>query len=140
MMKTYLLSLTDSNNLSPPVPVPAPPPTATPTPAASPTVIDTLLEHLAALSNQLDSAVELSSPLQAQHAAAQSMILVLEEKVSSLQGLVKTLQANMEVQRAPLSITVEDDPILTPVPAPTPKSLTKMLAEGTKSVKASEHK
>jgi hypothetical protein len=67
---------------SPPVPAP----TAAPTPAASTTVIDTLLERLTTLSNQLESAVELSSSLQAQHAAAQCTILVFEEKVSSLEG------------------------------------------------------
>jgi len=102
------------------------------------TLIDTLLEHLTTLSNQLESAVELSSSLKAQHTAAQSTISVLEEKVSSLEGLVKTSQADMEAQRAPPLITVEDDPFLTLAPAPTPESdspppssesLTEILAE-----------
>ena len=47
---------------------------------------------------------------------------VWEEKISSLEGLVKTSQADMEAQRGPSLITIEDDPVLTPAPAPTPES------------------
>jgi len=54
----------------------------------SSSVMDELFQCLASLSNQLESAIELSSLLQAQHAAAQSMISVLECKVSSLESLV----------------------------------------------------
>jgi hypothetical protein len=43
-------------------------------------VIDQLFEHLSTLSNQLESAVELSSLLQAQHATVQSTIFALESR------------------------------------------------------------
>jgi hypothetical protein len=56
-------------------------------------VIDELFQRLTSLSTQLESAIELSSSLQAQHAAAQSTISVLESKVSSLESLVQQSQA-----------------------------------------------
>lgn len=54
-------------------------------PSSSPrqSVIDEPFQRLATLSTQLESAIELSSSLQAQHATAQSTISVLESKVSS---------------------------------------------------------
>lgn len=57
---------------------------------SSPTVIDELFEHLASLLTQLESAVELSSSLHAQHAAAQSTIDALESKVTFLQSLLSS--------------------------------------------------
>jgi hypothetical protein len=53
-----------------------------------PTVIEQLFERLNSLSSQLESAVELSSSLQAQHAAAQGTISALESKVTVLESLV----------------------------------------------------
>jgi hypothetical protein len=47
-------------------------------------VIDQVFERLTTLSSQLESAVELSSTLQAQHATAQSTICALESKVKEL--------------------------------------------------------
>lgn len=55
-------------------------------------VIDELFQRLTSLSTQLESAIELSSSLQAQHAVAQSTISVLESKVSSLESLVQQSQ------------------------------------------------
>ncbi|KIM74055.1 hypothetical protein PILCRDRAFT_715237 [Piloderma croceum F 1598] len=51
-------------------------------------VIDQVFERLTTLSSLLESAVELSSTLQAQHAAAQSTISALESKVTALEELV----------------------------------------------------
>jgi hypothetical protein len=50
-----------------------------------PSAIDELLQHLTTLSNQLESAVELWSSVQAQHATAQNTISALESKVVSLE-------------------------------------------------------
>lgn len=66
-----------------------------------PTVIDDLTARLTALSTQLETAIELSSTLQAQHAAAQSTISTLESKVEALEGLVKdTMNAQQEQREA----------------------------------------
>jgi hypothetical protein len=80
-------------------------------------VIDELFQRLTTLSTQLESAIELSSSLQAQHAAAQSTISVLESKVSSLESLVQQSQAPPAAE-----------------PAPHPDSLTQMLNDWKKSV------
>jgi len=82
-------------------------------------VIDELFQRLSTLSTQLESAIELSSSLQAQHAAAQSTISVLESKVSSLESLVQQSQA---------------PPPPAAEPAPHPDSLTQMLNDWKKSV------
>ena len=55
-------------------------------------VLDQLLERLTTLSNQLESAVALSSNLQAQHAAAQTTISAPESKVTALEDLVRSSQ------------------------------------------------
>jgi hypothetical protein len=92
-MTHNLLRIEDDEDLPPhshrqkqpslPIPISVPAPTAAPTPtlAASTSVIDTPLERLTTFSDQLEFTVELSSSLQAQHVALQSMILVLEEIV-----------------------------------------------------------
>jgi uncharacterized phage infection (PIP) family protein YhgE len=80
-------------------------------------VIDKLFQRLTTLSTQLESAIELSSSLQAQHAAAQSTISVLDSKVSSLESLVQQSQAPPAAE-----------------PAPHPDSLTQMLNDWKKSV------
>jgi len=53
-------------------------------PSSPNSMIDQLCERLTILSNQLESAVELPSSLQAQHIAAQSTISASESKVTSL--------------------------------------------------------
>ncbi|KIM79867.1 hypothetical protein PILCRDRAFT_823052 [Piloderma croceum F 1598] len=83
-------------------------------------VIDELFQRLTTLSSQLESAIELSSSLQAQHAAAQSTISVLESKVSSLESLVQQSQ-------------VSPPPAAEPAP-PHPDTLTQMLNDWKKSV------
>ncbi|KAJ7233501.1 hypothetical protein B0H12DRAFT_1058711 [Mycena haematopus] len=62
-------------------------------PVASPSgpTIDELTNRLATLSTQLESALAMSSTLQAQHAAAQGTIVALEEKVKNLEGLVSAV-------------------------------------------------
>ncbi|KAJ7471762.1 hypothetical protein FB451DRAFT_1250862 [Mycena latifolia] len=50
--------------------------------------INDLTERLALLSTQLESALAMSETLQAQHAAAQSTIAALEDRVRRLEGLV----------------------------------------------------
>ncbi|KII83701.1 hypothetical protein PLICRDRAFT_437332 [Plicaturopsis crispa FD-325 SS-3] len=54
----------------------------------SPSVVDELTQRLTTLASQLESALELSSTLQAQHAAAQTTISALESKVNALETLV----------------------------------------------------
>ena len=55
------------------------------------------------LLNQLKSAVELSSSLQAQHTAAKSTISALELKVTSLEMPVRTSQAQDLVLSSPMT-------------------------------------
>jgi len=55
-------------------------------------VIGELTTRLTTLASQLESALSLSSTLQAQHAAAQSTISALESKVDALEEMVKTTQ------------------------------------------------
>jgi hypothetical protein len=72
--------------------------TATPTSASvhdqveweqdQPSVIIQMFERLNSLPSQLETTVELSSLLQARHAAAQSTISALESKVTALESLV----------------------------------------------------
>jgi hypothetical protein len=64
----------------------------------SPSVIDELTTRLSTLSDQLESALVLSSTLQAQHAAAQDTITALEGKVSALESLVHATQAQTAAQ------------------------------------------
>ena len=65
-------------------------------------VIDQVFERLTTLSSQLESAVELSSTLQAQHASAQSTISALESKVTALEELVHAQsQASCPVETQP---------------------------------------
>ncbi|KAI0002558.1 hypothetical protein BJV74DRAFT_816541 [Russula compacta] len=52
--------------------------------------------RLAALSSQLESALELSRSLQAQHATAQNTISLLEAKVNTLESLMHTSQAQSQ--------------------------------------------
>jgi hypothetical protein len=73
---------------------PSPPPPTT-SQGAQPSSED-INSRLAALSNQLESALELSRSLQAQHTTAQSTISFLEAKVNALESLVHTSQAQTQ--------------------------------------------
>jgi len=70
-------------------------------------VPEDIVQRLTTLSNQLESALELSRMLQAQQATAQTTISLLESKVSALESLVQTTQSNVdaqaEVQKAALA-------------------------------------
>jgi len=80
-----------SRSPSPPPPAPqAPPPPSS----------EDINLRLLALSSQLESALELSRSLQAQHATAQNTISYLEAKVNSLESLVQTSQAQAQSQVA----------------------------------------
>ncbi|KAJ6589137.1 hypothetical protein B0H19DRAFT_1103020 [Mycena capillaripes] len=72
---------------------------ATTSSAASPPnlSINELTNRLTLLSTQLESALEMSSTLQAQHAAAQSTIVALEDKVKRLEGLVSAVVSSTPV-------------------------------------------
>ena len=97
----------------------------------SPSVVDQLFERLTTLSNQLESAVELSRSLQAQHAAAQSTISVLESKVIAQEGLIKSSPSPIESTCPTLA-----EPAASPPPSPSfqPDSLTQMLNEWKQTV------
>jgi len=84
-------------------------------------VLDQLLERLTTLSNQLESAVALSSNLQAQHAAAQTTISAPESKVTALEDLVRSSQIQPP---SPPPIETVPDSITAPHPS---ESLTQML-------------
>ena len=73
---------------------PSPPPPIT-SQGAQPSSED-INSRLAALSNQLESALELSRSLQAQHTTAQNTISFLEAKVNALESLVHTSQAQTQ--------------------------------------------
>lgn len=73
---------------------PSPPPQTAPQ-SAPPSSEDINL-RLVALSSQLESALELSRTLQAQHVAAQNTISFLEAKVNTLESLVHTSQAQVQ--------------------------------------------
>ncbi|KAI0254610.1 hypothetical protein BJV78DRAFT_1338898 [Lactifluus subvellereus] len=67
-----------------------------PAPQSAPPSSEDINLRLAALSNQLESALELSRTLQAQHVAAQNTISFLEAKVNTLESLVHTSQAQVQ--------------------------------------------
>ncbi|KAE9401407.1 hypothetical protein BT96DRAFT_918865 [Gymnopus androsaceus JB14] len=86
--------------------------------------VDDLTTRLTTLSVQLESALTLSSTLQAQHSTAQSTISALETKVQALESLVKdTILAQQQQPPAPV-----------PAPAPVSTELTTMINEWKKSV------
>jgi predicted nucleic acid-binding Zn-ribbon protein len=99
-------------------------------------VIDELTRRLSSLSDRLESALELSTNLQAQHAAAQSTISALESKVSALELLVQTtrgqVQAQMSAQEAAAREIAAQLPSQKQVQER--ESLTQMLNEWKKSV------
>jgi len=74
-------------------------------------VIDQVFERLTKLSSQLESAVELSSTLQAQHAAVQSTIYALESKVTALEELVHAQsQASCPIEPQPEPAQLPNNP------------------------------
>jgi hypothetical protein len=74
-------------------------------------VIDQVFERLMKLSSQLESAVELSSTLQAQHAAVQSTIYALESKATALEELVHAQsQASCPVEPQPEPAQLPNNP------------------------------
>jgi hypothetical protein len=86
------------------------------------TAVDELTQRLNTLSGQLESALALSSTLQAQHTAAQTTISTLESKVLALESLVQSTQS----QPPP-------PPVIEATPPPS-ETLTQMLNEWKKSV------
>jgi len=84
-------------------------------------VLDQLLERLTTLSNQLESAVALSSNLQAQHATAQNTMSAPESKVTPLEDLVRSSQIQPP---SPPPIEIMPDSITAPHPS---ELLTQML-------------
>lgn len=93
----------------------------------SSSVVEELNTRLASLSAQLESALELSSTLQAQHASAQSTISTLESKVEALEGLVKVTLSNQRAipDSSPPASSADNIPS---------ESLTSMINEWKKSV------
>ncbi|KAF9799708.1 hypothetical protein IEO21_10518 [Rhodonia placenta] len=76
-------------------PSPLPAALPVPIPAAVPDIIS---ERLTTLLKQLESALELSRSLEAQHSVAQSTISLLESKVASLESLVHDTRSQVQVQ------------------------------------------
>lgn len=81
-----------------PSPPPAPPIDAAPVPSSAPSIPDDLLERMNTLSKQLETALEFSRSLEAQHTMAQSTIHMLESKVASLENLVHDTQTQVQTQ------------------------------------------
>ncbi|EED83837.1 predicted protein [Postia placenta Mad-698-R] len=75
----------------------SPPPAAAPAPIPA-AVPDNISKRLTTLSKQLESALELSRSLEAQHSVAQSTISLLELKVTSLENLVHDTRSQVQVQ------------------------------------------
>ncbi|EKM56851.1 uncharacterized protein PHACADRAFT_254197 [Phanerochaete carnosa HHB-10118-sp] len=65
---------------------------------ATPAISDELAQRLSMLSNQLESALELSRSLQQQHVTAQTTISLLESKVTALESLVQVTQSQVQAQ------------------------------------------
>ncbi|KAJ7119431.1 hypothetical protein C8R44DRAFT_788052 [Mycena epipterygia] len=78
---------------------------------ASPTnaSINDLTSRLTLLSTQLESALAMSSTLQAQHAAAQSTIVALEDKVKRLEGLVNAVVNSPPAVDSKKDVVTADD-------------------------------
>lgn len=68
------------------------------TSASTSSIPDDLIQRMNTLTNQLESALELSRSLEAQHHTAQSTISQLESKVSALESMVQTTQSQVQAQ------------------------------------------
>ncbi|RXW14247.1 hypothetical protein EST38_g11610, partial [Candolleomyces aberdarensis] len=106
--------------------------TLAPPPPANTVSTDEIKEQIIKLSQQVGVVVKLTSTLEAQHVAAQSVIKVLEEKVESLEGALRKATA------APVTETVEPEST-TPEPAapttsPEQSPLTERITEWMKNV------
>jgi len=103
-----------------------------------PSIPEDIVHRLTTLSNQLESALEISRTLQAQHATAQSTISLLESKVSALESLVQTtqstVQAQGEAQHAALVQVVDAARIPADERERDRESLTQMINEWKKNV------
>jgi len=79
-------------------------------PSANPTVPDDLMERMATLTSQLESALQLSRAMEVSHTTAQSTISMLESKVAALETLVQATQTHVQAQadsQQQLAATVE---------------------------------
>lgn len=65
---------------------------------STPAIPDDLIQRMSTLTNQLESALELSRSLEAQHHTAQSTISQLESKVSALESMVQATQSQVQAQ------------------------------------------
>ncbi|KAI6132396.1 hypothetical protein EV401DRAFT_1917556 [Pisolithus croceorrhizus] len=75
-------------------------PSGTPNHDAESVVLDELTERLSALSGRIDSAVEFNNSLQAQHAATQTTISLLQSKIATLEEMVQATQSQLQQQNA----------------------------------------
>lgn len=111
----------------------------------APVIPDELAQRLSTLSNQLESALELSRSLQQQHATAQTTISLLESKVATLESLVQVTQSQVQAQtetQQEIVRSVEDvRAAVAAAPAPAPpaeeepkESITEMLNQWKKNV------
>lgn len=75
-------------------------PSGTPNRDAESVVLDELAERLSALSGRIDSAVEFNNSLQAQHAAMQTTISLLQSKIATLEEMVQATQSQLQQQNA----------------------------------------
>lgn len=111
-------------------------PSSTPNHDAESVALDELAERLSALSGRIDSAVEFNSSLQAQHAAAQTTISLLQSKITTLEEMVQATQLQLQQQNAAQEAAQAE--ILKAVREPPGdterESLTAMLNEWKKSV------
>ncbi|KAJ7743958.1 hypothetical protein DFH07DRAFT_835322 [Mycena maculata] len=114
-----------SSTDSPPSPSPASPPNAS---------ISDLTTRLTLLSTQLESALTMSSTLQAQHAAAQSTIVALEDKVKRLEGLVSAV---VNSAPSPSAKEAESKKDTAPAPADEPPSVSESVTAALLSFKTS---
>ncbi|TCD64024.1 hypothetical protein EIP91_004658 [Steccherinum ochraceum] len=69
-----------------------------PSTSSSAPLPDELIQRMTTLASQLESALELSRSLEAQHATAQSTISSLESKVTELESMVKVTQGQVQAQ------------------------------------------
>lgn len=105
-----------------------------PSPSLSNTVVDDLTTRLTTLSVQLESALALSSTLQAQHSTAQSTISALETKVEALESLVTATLSAQQRQPSPPPVTTPELNDQTVSRNAERESLTSMVMEWKKSV------
>ncbi|KZT20899.1 hypothetical protein NEOLEDRAFT_1140250 [Neolentinus lepideus HHB14362 ss-1] len=112
-------------------------PSLSPSRRNQPVIPDNLTQRLTTLSNQLESALELSRSLQAQHVAAQTTISSLESKVSALEVMIQSTQDEVQAQRQAQEearVAAEASRVPTEDHARERESLKELLNEWKKSV------